>query len=381
MGNVVQAGRRADPGPAGGAVRRAAGHHRRVHGQQGVRLRAEGGDARGPGDQGRRRRRRRRRRHGEHEPGPVPAAEGARTGWKYGDQKPVDALVHDGLWCAFEDWPMGEAAEHIATKCDDHARPTRTASPPRATSGPRPPGRAGRSPPRSCPVTVGSGPKAKTVVARRGHPPRDDRRGAGEAEAGVQPRRHGDGRQRLAAQRRGRGGGRRVRPGGRAARRRSRWPASSPTRRAASPRRTSSSPRCRRCGMVLEKAKLSLARHRPVRAERGVRGPDAGLRQGAGAGRGEGERPRRGDRAGPPDRGERGARAGDAAPRAARHDGSGTAWRRCAWAAATRWRWSWSGCKSGQHQKDTKGTKKTEAAITKTEPQDICLLTCFLSSL
>src|SRR5262249_20459104 len=42
---------------------------------------------------------------------------GARQGWKYGDQKVVDAMIHDGLWCAFEDWHMGEAAEHIASKC------------------------------------------------------------------------------------------------------------------------------------------------------------------------------------------------------------------------------------------------------------------------
>src|SRR5271165_4388694 len=41
---------------------------------------------------------------------------GARAGWKYGDQKAVDALNHDGLWCPFENWPMGEAAEHIASK-------------------------------------------------------------------------------------------------------------------------------------------------------------------------------------------------------------------------------------------------------------------------
>jgi acetyl-CoA C-acetyltransferase len=40
-----------------------------------------------------------------------------RQGYKYGDQKTVDALVHDGLWCAFENWPMGEAAEHIAGQC------------------------------------------------------------------------------------------------------------------------------------------------------------------------------------------------------------------------------------------------------------------------
>src|SRR5438477_6590991 len=42
---------------------------------------------------------------------------GARTGWKYGDQKVVDAMIHDGLWCAFENWHMGEAAEYAASKC------------------------------------------------------------------------------------------------------------------------------------------------------------------------------------------------------------------------------------------------------------------------
>src|SRR5438067_2141855 len=43
---------------------------------------------------------------------------GARAGWKLGDQKAVDAMIHDGLWCACEDWHMGEAAEHIAMKCE-----------------------------------------------------------------------------------------------------------------------------------------------------------------------------------------------------------------------------------------------------------------------
>jgi acetyl-CoA C-acetyltransferase len=44
--------------------------------------------------------------------------QGVRQGYKYGDQKTVDALIRDGLWCAFENWAMGEAAEHIATKFD-----------------------------------------------------------------------------------------------------------------------------------------------------------------------------------------------------------------------------------------------------------------------
>ena len=44
--------------------------------------------------------------------------QGVRQGYKYGDQKTADALINDGLWCPFENWPMGDAAEHIATKCD-----------------------------------------------------------------------------------------------------------------------------------------------------------------------------------------------------------------------------------------------------------------------
>src|SRR5271168_1424600 len=42
---------------------------------------------------------------------------GTRAGWKYGDHKVVDAMIHDGLWCAFEDWHMGAAADHIAQTC------------------------------------------------------------------------------------------------------------------------------------------------------------------------------------------------------------------------------------------------------------------------
>ncbi|QVL33013.1 thiolase family protein [Telmatocola sphagniphila] len=39
-----------------------------------------------------------------------------RTGFKYGDAQLTDALIHDGLYCPFEHWPMGNAAEHIAKK-------------------------------------------------------------------------------------------------------------------------------------------------------------------------------------------------------------------------------------------------------------------------
>src|SRR5438477_9221341 len=42
--------------------------------------------------------------------------QGVRQGYKYGNQTTTDALVRDGLWCQFENWPMGDAAEHIAAQ-------------------------------------------------------------------------------------------------------------------------------------------------------------------------------------------------------------------------------------------------------------------------
>src|SRR5262245_18883977 len=92
---------------------------------------------------------------------------GARTGWKLGDQKAVDAMVHDGLWCAFEDWHMGEAAEHIAAKCEvtraDQDRFAAQSHQRAAAAWER-----GAFKAEVVPVTVGSGPKAKTVARDEG---------------------------------------------------------------------------------------------------------------------------------------------------------------------------------------------------------------------
>src|SRR5579863_8511404 len=40
----------------------------------------------------------------------------ARTGYRMGDGTLIDAVVHDGLWCAFECMHMGNEAEIIAEK-------------------------------------------------------------------------------------------------------------------------------------------------------------------------------------------------------------------------------------------------------------------------
>ena len=39
-----------------------------------------------------------------------------RNGVKFGKDNLVDLMQNDGLWCAFEDWAMGSAADHIAKK-------------------------------------------------------------------------------------------------------------------------------------------------------------------------------------------------------------------------------------------------------------------------
>ncbi len=41
---------------------------------------------------------------------------GARAGFKFGDQKLIDAMIYDGLWCAFANHHMGLSAEYTANK-------------------------------------------------------------------------------------------------------------------------------------------------------------------------------------------------------------------------------------------------------------------------
>src|SRR5438874_2156516 len=93
--------------------------------------------------------------------------EGARTGLKYGDGKLVDSLIRDGLWCAFENWPMGDAAEHVATMCGitraDQDRFS-VQSHKRAAAA----WESGAFAGEVVPVTVGSGPKARTVSKDEG---------------------------------------------------------------------------------------------------------------------------------------------------------------------------------------------------------------------
>lgn len=41
----------------------------------------------------------------------------ARFGYRMGNAEMLDAVIFDGLWCSFENWHMGRAAEFIAREC------------------------------------------------------------------------------------------------------------------------------------------------------------------------------------------------------------------------------------------------------------------------
>ena len=47
----------------------------------------------------------------------IPYAEpDARTGYRMGNKTNVDLMIHDGLWCPFEDWHMGNTGEVVSEK-------------------------------------------------------------------------------------------------------------------------------------------------------------------------------------------------------------------------------------------------------------------------
>ena len=84
---------------------------------------------------------------------------GARAGWKFGDQKAVDAMVHDGLSCAARTgtWARRPNTSPPSAACRG---PSRTASPPRASGG-RPRRGSGAFAAEVMPVTIrraGPGP-------------------------------------------------------------------------------------------------------------------------------------------------------------------------------------------------------------------------------
>jgi acetyl-CoA C-acetyltransferase len=91
---------------------------------------------------------------------------------RYGNAQLRDSLVVDGLWCAFEDWAMGEAAEYIADQFDVSREAMDTyalASHQKAIAAID----QGRFDAEIAPVEV-AGPKGETTTVVRDEAPRRD---------------------------------------------------------------------------------------------------------------------------------------------------------------------------------------------------------------
>jgi acetyl-CoA C-acetyltransferase len=111
---------------------------------------------------------------------------GARAGWKYGDQKVIDSVVHDGLWCPFEKWAMGDAAEHVAAKCGikrEEMDVFAVESHQRAAAA----WQAGAFNDEIVPVTVGKGERAKVVSRDEGIRPESAIEGLGKLKPSFKP--------------------------------------------------------------------------------------------------------------------------------------------------------------------------------------------------
>ncbi len=126
----------------------------------------------------------------------------AREGWRMGAGAVVDAMIQDGLWCAFEQCHMGNAGEVVA---DEYAIAREAQDALRHTESPQ--GRGGRRRgtlhgrnPAGC--RRAKERRTAGVRSRRIDSARRQRRIARGAEAGIQGRWDGDGRQRPGRQRR-----------------------------------------------------------------------------------------------------------------------------------------------------------------------------------
>ena len=128
-------------------------------------------------------------------------ADGARGGFRYGNTELRDAIIADGLWCAFDACLMGLGTERYAAGTISREAQDELA----ATSHERAANaiKDGRF---ADEIAAGLDPPAQGRAdrrrARRGRPPGHDRGEPRRAAAGVRQGRHGHGGQRLAAQRR-----------------------------------------------------------------------------------------------------------------------------------------------------------------------------------
>ena len=126
-----------------------------------------------------------------------------REGLRMGNGKLVDSMIHDGLWCSFEQLPHGHVGRGRRRDVPRRARRAGRATPPRATARRPQATREGWFKDEILPVSIPQ-KKGAPLVVDRDEPIREDTTDgvARRAEAGVQEGRHRDGRQRARRERR-----------------------------------------------------------------------------------------------------------------------------------------------------------------------------------
>ena len=166
-----------EPGPPGGDQGRPAGVGRRHDDQQGVRVRAQVGDAGDPDDPARLLAGRRGRRHGEHEPGPYLLPQ-ARAGLPHGQRRagrlddprrPVGRVRRQA---------HGHVRRPVCARSTASPSRTRTTSPSAATRGPAGPR------PKACSTTRSCRSRSRARRARPRSPKTRSRRGSTRRSCG-----------------------------------------------------------------------------------------------------------------------------------------------------------------------------------------------------
>ena len=237
---------------------------------------------------------------------------GARWGYRMGNAEAIDSMLHEGLTCAIAACHMGITAEEVASRynvsrADQDAFAAESQQRAVRAIG------EGRFKDEIVPVAV---PQRKGDPVDRRHRRVSARRHhggeAGRAEAGVQERWLGDGRQRLGHQRRRRGarGDDRREGAGSSGRK--------PLARILSYVSTGVDPKIMGMGpvpavrKVLERAGLKMGDVDLFELNEAFAAQSVAVARELGVDRGEGQRQRRSDRARPSDRRQRRARADDA---------------------------------------------------------------------
>ena len=128
---------------------------------------------------------------------------GARHGFRMGNQRVLDSMIHDGLWDSYNDYHMGNTGEVVLPSAGRSVASSKTSGRSSRTRRPSRRSTPGQFVKEIVPVEVPQRKKDPILFDTDEGPRRDTSIEAlAEAAPGVQERRHGHGRERPGRQRR-----------------------------------------------------------------------------------------------------------------------------------------------------------------------------------